>query len=82
MKERTFALLLALFLAGCASATCAHPAARCSPEGNPQACDSRGRWQDVNDCARLSEMDEGTWTCQRSLDVFACLPEVSEEGSE
>lgn len=70
-------VLLAGTLMGC-PAVCEQFRERCSPEGNPQVCDTRGRWQDVGDCQRTSELSGGEWTCQESVDGFSCLPEVPE----
>jgi len=67
---------LALACVGC-PALCRQSQTRCSGEGNPQACDSRGRWRDVGDCGEVSDLSPGEWTCQAVDGLHTCLPEVT-----
>jgi hypothetical protein len=75
MKNITMILAM-IPLWGCGP-ICAQLETRCFA-GNPQVCDSRGRWQTVLDCQEVSEASggegDGGWACQPFDGGHTCLP--------
>lgn len=71
---------LTLLAAGCPPAVCLTAATRCDGE-RVEACDARGHWRIVADCADVARSSGGEWTCGEAYDdgrhVHACMPEGS-----
>lgn len=73
----TLAIAIALALGGCPPPVCFTGAMRCDGE-LVQACDSRGQWRLVVDCADVARSSGSEWSCSTSLEdgreVNTCLP--------